>query len=129
MILDYSSQYGKKIITTGNPQQHINFDKIIYIQYDYDTSIIFLSDGNKIKEKKTLKEYEKDLCDFGFFRIHKNTIINGMYITEVNTNIKEKTVKLDEITLNIAKRRLKFFKNWLQNIPFNVKKYPFNVKN
>jgi Fe2+ transport system protein FeoA len=82
----------------------INFDLV----RDGYLSTLFLNNGDRIFEIESLREFERKLCDMGFFRIRDNTIINGKHITEAN----KKTVKLEKIEFRIAKRRFKSFYNW-----------------
>jgi two-component system LytT family response regulator len=113
MVLDYSSQIGKKITTKGYQKSCISLEDIMFIQCDGELSTIFLNDQSKVDEIKTLKEFEDDLSDKGFIRINRNTIINGKYITMVNTNYSKRVVYLGKIELSISKRRLILFKQYL----------------
>ena len=113
MLIDYSKQTGKKIMTKGDKKKFINIEDIMYIKCKDYLSTIFLNNGIKIHEVKTLREFEKELSELGFFRIRDNTIINVNYITEVDTKIHKRTVKLGEIDFIVAKSRLKSFVNWI----------------
>jgi DNA-binding LytR/AlgR family response regulator len=113
MSIDYSRQIGKKITTKGDKKRVINVENIMYIKREGYLSTIFLNTGKEISDIKTLRAFEKELNDMGFFRIHNNTIVNGSYITEVDTRNYKRTVKLGEISLTVSKRRLKFFRDWI----------------
>jgi len=113
MIIDYSKQTGKKMITKGDKIKFINVEDIMYIKCEDYLSTIFLNTGEKIHEIKTLREFEMKLLDVGFFRIRNNTIINGNYISEVNTKTHKRTVKLGEFDFIVAKSRLKSFIDWI----------------
>ena len=109
MGIDYSKQTGRKITTKGYKKKTVNIEDIMYIKREGYLSTLYLQNGENIVEIESLCEFERKLCDMGFFRIRNNTIINGKYITEVD----KKTVKLEKITFLIAKRRLKTFLNWI----------------
>ena len=113
MLIDYSKQIGKKMMAKGDKKSFINIENIIYIKCEDHVSTLFLNNGIKIHEVKTLREFEKELSDIGFFRIRDNTIINGNYITEIDTKIHKRTVKLGGIVFIVAKNRLKSFINWI----------------
>ena len=113
MAIDYSKQIGKKISTKGNKRKSINIENIMYLQCDGDLTTIYLDNEEKVYEIKTLKEFEEELCDKAFFRINYNTIVNGKYITEMDTKINKRMVCLGKIVLKISKNRLKNFKNWI----------------
>jgi DNA-binding LytR/AlgR family response regulator len=108
MGIDYSRQAGKKITTKGYTKKSVHIEDIMYIVRDGYLSTLFLNNGERIFEIESLREFERKLCDMGFFRIRDNTIINGKYITEAN----KKTVKLGKTAFSIAKRRLKLFYDW-----------------
>ena len=106
MILDYSKQLGKKMITKGHQKACVHIESIVYIQCHGGLSVIYLNDESQEEEIKTLKAFEEDLCGMGFIRISRDTIVNGKYVTEVNTNNGKRVVCLGEIVLNVSKRRL-----------------------
>jgi len=113
MPIDYSRQFGKKIMTKGDKKRFINIESIVYIRREGYLTTLYLNTGVKVYEIKSLKEFDKELFGMGFFRIHKNTIVNGRYITEIGSMGKQKKVKLGEIELIVSKRRLKSFKDWI----------------
>jgi len=77
MITDYNGKTGKKLIIKGHHKIHVHIENIVYIQCHGDLATIFLNDGEKVYEIKTLKAFEEGLCSMGFMRINRNTIING----------------------------------------------------
>jgi DNA-binding LytR/AlgR family response regulator len=76
-------------------------------------STLFLKNGKKIHDIKPLREFEERLFDLGFFRIRSNTIINGDYITEMDTRMNKRIIKLEEIDFIVARSRLKSFRDWI----------------
>jgi DNA-binding LytR/AlgR family response regulator len=113
MGIDYSPQIGKKITTRGTKKVCIHVESIMYIQCNGNFATIFLNDSTKVNEIKTLKAYEEDLCGMGFIRISRNIIVNGKYIANVHTHLGKSIVYLEDIALNISKRRLRFVKEHL----------------
>jgi len=113
MPIDYSRQIGKKMIAKGDKMKFINMESIVYIQREGYLTTIYLNTGVKVYEIKSLCAFEKELFEIGFFRIRDNTIINGNYITEIDTKNNKKTVKLGAIEFSVSKRRLKAFKDWI----------------
>jgi DNA-binding LytR/AlgR family response regulator len=113
MPIDYSRQIGKKIATRGHKKRFIDVECIMYIQCEDHLCTLFLNNGSKIHDIKTLRKFEKELLDMGFFRIRNNIIINGNHITEVDTRMEKRTVKIKEIVFIVAKSRLKSFKGGL----------------
>jgi DNA-binding LytR/AlgR family response regulator len=110
MEIDFSKQTGKMILTKGNHKIALLIENIIYIQCNGELATIFLNDKSKAVEIKTIKSYEKELGEMGFIRISRNTIVNGKYITELDTNNAKRNLFLGEIVLKISKRRINFIK-------------------
>jgi len=113
MPIDYSRQIGKKIISKGDKMKFINMESIAYIQREGYLTTIHLNTGVKVYEIKSLCAFDKELFEMGFFRIRDNTIINGNYITEVDTKVHKRKVKVGESEFVVAKKRLKSFINWI----------------
>jgi DNA-binding LytR/AlgR family response regulator len=112
-MIDFSKQTGKKILVIGSKMKLIDINKILYIKKEKRASIIFLTNGRKLEDKKPLLKHEKELLEMGFFRIRENTIINGKHIIEVDIRVDRRTVNLDKTSFSIAKNRLKAFVGWI----------------
>ena len=106
MSINYSQQIGKKITTRGIKKICIHVEDILYIQCDGDFSTLILNDLTHVSEIRSLRAFEEDLRDMGFIRISRNTLINGKYISKVDTNQGKRVVFLGEIELNVTKRKL-----------------------
>jgi DNA-binding LytR/AlgR family response regulator len=113
MPIDYSRQIGKKITTKGHQKICIDIENIRYIQYNESLSTIFLNDNSKVNDIKTLTSFEEEFSGMGFIRISRDTIINGKYITKIKTNLGKRIVYLEEIALNVSKRRMSLLKKSL----------------
>ena len=114
MGIDYSRQAGKKIITKGHIKNCIDIENIVYVLYNGGgLSTIYLNNKNKVNVIKTLTAFEEEFADMGFMRISRNTLINGRYITKINTNNGKKIIYLGEIELKISKRRAFLLKSLL----------------
>ena len=110
MITDYSKQTGKILTIKGHHKVCVHIESIMYIQCHEGLATIFLNDENTVKEIKTLKAFEQKLYDMGFMRINRNTIVNGKYITKINTKQGKRMVCLGEIVLKVSRRRLGVFR-------------------
>jgi DNA-binding LytR/AlgR family response regulator len=113
MHTENSNPFERKIVTRGYKKNFVDHDSIVYITSEDKLSTIFLEDGDKIPIIKSLDAFEELLSSDGFFRIRNNTIINGKFLTEADTRIQKRTVKIGEIDLIVAKDRLKAFKKWI----------------
>ena len=54
----------------------INLQDIVYCESDRSYTIVHLANGKRIVSTKTLKEFEKRLSPYSFFRIHSHSLIN-----------------------------------------------------
>jgi two-component system LytT family response regulator len=63
-------------ISTSRGLIFLPIDDIIYCRGDGAYTYFFTKDGQKIVVSKNLKEYERQLSDYHFFRTHKSFLIN-----------------------------------------------------
>jgi len=113
MGIDYSRQIGKKITTKGVQNICIDIEAIIYIQCHEGLSTLFLHDSIEAYDIKTLAAFEEEFAGMGFMRINRNTLVNGKYITKINTHRGKRMVYLGEIALKVSKRRMSLLRKVL----------------
>ena len=84
---------------------------IMYIEADSNQAIVFLKDKSKINVMRSLKEYEKQLCDTGknFIRIHNSFIININYVTRYVPEDGGYAVVQNEKSVPISKNKKEEF--------------------
>ncbi|MEO0894877.1 MAG: LytTR family DNA-binding domain-containing protein [Bacteroidota bacterium] len=70
----------KLIIQNINGFQVIPLGEILYLNAEVNYTWFYLQNGEKILVSKTLKEYDKLLTDFGFYRIHQSNLINLRHV-------------------------------------------------
>ena len=117
MQINYIKQVGQKISTHGKNKIFIDLTDVLYLQCEGNYTTLFLKDKRRILELKPLKQFQKELSDFGFLRINDNTLANGKFISEIITINKEKFVKIDEISLKISRRKFKILKKLFSSQP------------
>jgi len=72
---------GKKVVlSSGNNMFVINTSEIIMCRSDKNYTQFILEDGRDIKVSKTIKEYDQMLNDNGFFRVHRQYLVNTEHI-------------------------------------------------
>ncbi len=64
------------ILKTSDHIHLVNLSEIIRIEADGNYSTFFIEDGRKVIVCKAIKDYEEELIDKGFHRVHKTHIIN-----------------------------------------------------
>ncbi len=57
----------------------VPFDDVIKCQADRAYCTFHLKDGRKVLVSNSMKEYESALCENGFLKVHKSTIVNISY--------------------------------------------------
>ena len=60
----------------------IEIGNIIRCESNVNYTQFFIKDGTKMLVTKTLKEYDKMLTEFGFYRVHQSHLVNIDYIKE-----------------------------------------------
>lgn len=66
-----------RLVLKSQDQVHIVDAKaIVHIEAYGNYSTFFLADGRKIVVSKPMREYEENLLEFGFHRVHKSHVVN-----------------------------------------------------
>lgn len=86
----------------------IEFDDIVYLKADNNSTDIILSNGDSITAFKTLKHFEESLPD-EFMRIHNSHIINIKYVSRIHLGNTD-------CYLQKGKIKLPFSKSYKENI-------------
>jgi len=84
-------------------------DNIIRCESDNTYTTFFTKDKRKIVVSKTLKDCEKMLAEFGFFRVHNSHLINLEYITEYTKGEGGVIVMSDGSNVDVSRRRKEEF--------------------
>jgi two-component system LytT family response regulator len=96
----------EKIILKTSSHIHIlNTEDIIRIEADGNYCSFFTSDDRKIFVSKPIKDYEEQLIDQGFFRIHKSHLINISKIKYFDKAEGGYVIMNDGSTLPVASRK------------------------
>ena len=69
---------------------------------------------------KVLKEIESCLSSDDFFRTHKSYLINLKHITHYQNNNKSPITLVNDVKVQLAKRRKKEFQNKLNEIALHI---------
>lgn len=96
----------------------IEFDDIIYLKADNNSTDIMLSSGDSIAAFKTLKYFESSLPN-DFVRIHNSHIINIKYVSRIHLGNSD-------CYLNKGKIKLPFSKSYKDNINTIIELYASN---
>lgn len=73
----------KLCLKSYSDYRFINFNEILYVKADNNTTDFYLTEGRKVSAYKTLKHFEKSLPG-EFLRIHHSYIINTRQVNRIN---------------------------------------------
>jgi len=107
MTFDYSKQRNKTIFTTGCKKEWINVGDILFITIDLTLSSVFVQHReNPYYFAKQLKEFKTELADYGFFRVNKNTLVNGKHVKSLEKENNKHVLRLQGgKTIHLSRRQ------------------------
>lgn len=103
-ILTNSTQ-NKINLPTLQGFKRVNIDEIIRCEADSNYTFIYLSDKSKVMVSKTLYDFEKNLSEHNFFRIHHKHLINLEHLKEYIKGKGGQVVMADNSVLDVSIRR------------------------
>jgi two-component system LytT family response regulator len=95
----------KIILKTSTHIHLLNTEDIIRIEADGNYCMFYASDDRKIFVSKPIKDYEEQLIDRGFFRIHKSHLINSRKSKYFDKAEGGYVIMNDGSTLPVASRK------------------------
>lgn len=99
----------KLVVQNVNGFKVLPLENILYLQGEINYTRIFLANGEKILTTKTLKEYDRLLSEFGFFRIHQSHLINLSFIVEYIKGDGGEIIMTNNDELKLSRRRKQKF--------------------
>jgi len=87
----------------------VKIDDIIYLRGDGAYTHFFLKSGKKLTVSKNLKEYERQLESYEFFRVHKSFLIHLPEMTKYVRGDGGCVVMSNGDNVNVSKRRKEGF--------------------
>ncbi len=78
---------------------------ILYMQGDNNYTAIYLTNQKKVVVARTLKDYEEMLCDSGFVRIHKSSMINLQHLKKISRKDGLEAIMTDGQVLLVSRRK------------------------
>jgi len=100
-----NSIHNKINLPTLQGFKRVNIDEIIRCEADSNYTFIYLSDKSKVIVSKTLYDFEKNLSDYNFFRIHHKHLINLEHLKEYIKGKGGQVVMADNSVLDVSIRR------------------------
>jgi two-component system LytT family response regulator len=73
-------------INAANTVNVLKINDIVHCESQRSYTQLYLKDGNKLTVTKTLKQFEQELMDYHFIRIHQSHLVNLNYIEKYVKN-------------------------------------------
>ena len=93
----------------------LNIPEIIYCEAQRNYTNIYLHDGRKILASKPLGDFESQLINQNFFRIHHSYLINMNRVKEFQRNEGGYVIMEDHTKLEVSQRKRKDFFDAIDN--------------
>jgi len=78
----------KLIITHSGGFDHVDLEKILYLEKDGNSTIVHELGGRSTVSVKPMKEYEDILFDRNFFKLSPTILINLVHVANINKSTK-----------------------------------------
>lgn len=92
-----------------------NINDLIYCEADNNYTHFYLSNGEKVVASKTLKSFETQLLDNGFFRVHQSYLVNMAWADQFDK--KNNSLLLENgVQIPVAQRRRTELMRMLENL-------------
>jgi two-component system LytT family response regulator len=95
----------KIILKTFDHIHIVNQNEIIRVEADRNYSIFYIVDGREIVVSRSIKDFEDQLNDKGFYRIHKSHIINIGMVKYFDKAEGGYVVMNDGVSIPVASRK------------------------
>jgi len=80
-------QNKKIVLSIGSALHVVNISDIIICQSERNSTTIFLQDGRNLVTARVISDYEEMLNEYGFFRPHRQYLINLHHIHSLDKNM------------------------------------------
>ncbi|MEG2993675.1 MAG: response regulator transcription factor [Bacilli bacterium] len=79
-------KYSTYCITTSSSLRSVNYTDIVYFEINYNDLYIHLSNGEVLKERKTMKKLLSEISNSNFIQIHYSFYVNSQNINIIEEN-------------------------------------------
>lgn len=106
----------KIVLKTSEHVHLINTSDIIRIEADGNYSTFFIADGRKVIVSRAIKEWEENLIDKGFHRVHKSHLINIHKLTYFDKTDSGDVIMSDGSVVPVASRKKEMLLNLFESL-------------
>jgi two-component system LytT family response regulator len=94
----------------------VNIPDILYCEATGSYTNVYLNDGKKIVASKLLGEFESQLSNYKFYRIHHSYLINLNRVKEFQRHDGGSVIMENNKQLEVSQRKRKDFLDVIQNM-------------
>lgn len=92
-----------KVFIKGKQTQAVDTSNIIYIESDGKYQTLHLNNSKEVlRVRQNMNDFDNELSNFGFIRIHKCYLVNSEFISVIN---KDNLILKDNTKLVVSKRK------------------------
>ena len=111
----FSIQKNNKIVfKTKGIKNFVEMDKITHLKCEGALTTVFTNNNSDCVISKPLKQFERDLLNFGFIRANNNTIVNMMHVKKIQSSVNRKIYLTNDIEVKISRRKLYLFNEFVE---------------
>ena len=92
-------------VQSQNEIIHVTMSQIIWLKADSNYTHIHMMGGRRLTSSKTLKEYEDQLIEYNFFRVHKMSLINTLHIDKYIRGETPFVIMKDQTRIEVSRRK------------------------
>lgn len=101
-------------LKTATSIHSVNITDIIRCESEGKYTTFYLANTKKIVMSTPIKEYEEQLAEFGFYRIHQSHIINTTFFESVLKNLENTVLLTNGEKLPLATRKKQEFLQYIE---------------
>lgn len=104
-----NAQIEKVILPVRDGYVFVKVNEIIRCEADSNYTVLYLAGGEKYVVSKTLKDFESQLSNKNFYRIHKSHLINVSYLKKYTKGDGGTVTMVDNTELDVSRRNKEEF--------------------
>jgi len=94
----------------------VSIEDIVWCEADSNYTVFYMINKSKIMVSRTLYEFEKNLVEHNFFRIHHKYLINMLHLQEYIKGKGGQVIMVDNTVLNVSQRKRNDFIRAIKDI-------------
>lgn len=102
-------------IPTGSGYEYLRPDQVLYLMASDRYSVIYAENGKVFTVAKTLKLFEEELSEYGFFRSHKSFLVNLDFVSKLARSTSWLLEMKNGTEVSISRTKIPSFKKLIRS--------------